>query len=126
MKDFRSLKVWQNAHQLSLAVYRATRDFPRDEQYGLTSQIRRSSYSIGANIAEGCGKDTDADLKNYLQIAMGSSSELENYLILARDLEYIHKEEYDSLQGELVSVRKMLNAFIQRLKSSRQSPIAMS
>ncbi len=119
MKDFRNLKVWQEAHQLSLAVYRVTKDFPRDEQYGLTSQIRRSSFSVGANISEGCGKDTDADLKRYLQIAMGSSSELENYLILARDLEYIHKEEYDSLQSALVNVRKMLNAFIQRLKTSR-------
>ncbi len=119
MKDFRDLKVWQKSHQLSLAVYRVTKDFPRNEQYGLTNQIRRSCFSIGANIAEGCGKDTDADLKRYLQIAMGSSSELENYLILARDLNYILKEEYSTLQDELVNVRKMLNAFIQRLKSSR-------
>ena len=119
MKDFRGLKVWQDAHRPTLTVYGITKGFPKGEQYGLTSQIRRSSYSIGANIGEGCGKDTDADLKRYLQIAMGSSSELDNYLILARDLEYMNMEEYKSLQDELTSVRKMLNALIQRLKSFR-------
>ncbi len=118
MKDFRNLKVWQKAHQLTLSTYWSTRNFPKEEMYGLTSQMRRASFSIGANIAEGCGKDSDADLKKYLQIAMGSSSELENYVILAKDLQYIQLKEFDALQSDLASVRKMLNVFIQRLKGS--------
>ncbi|HTP14049.1 MAG TPA: four helix bundle protein [Bacteroidota bacterium] len=119
MKDFRNLKVWEKAHQLSLTVYQRTREFPKDELYGLTSQIRRASFSIGANIAEGCGKDTDAELKRYLQIAMGSSSELENYLILAHDLKYVRKDDYEMMMSNLIEIRKMLNAFIQKLKASR-------
>jgi four helix bundle protein len=119
MKDFRSLQVWQKSHQLSLSIYKATRDFPKDELYSLTNQVRRSSVSIGANIAEGCGKDSDAELRRYLLIAMGSSSELENYLLLARDLEYLENTEYEILQKELVELRKMLNAFIQKLKANR-------
>lgn len=119
MKDFRSLKVWQKSHQLSLSVYKATRDFPKDELYGLTNQIRRASASIGANIAEGCGKDSDAELRRYLLIAMGSSSEQENYLLLARDLEHLENTEYEVLQKELVELRKMMNAFIQKLKANR-------
>ena len=118
MKDFRNLKVWEKAHTLSLSIYRCTRTFPKDEVYGLTSQMRRASTSIGANIAEGCGKDSDAELKRYLLIAMGSSSELENYLLLARDLEYFGHEEYARIQTDLVDVRKMLNAFIQKLKTN--------
>jgi len=77
MKDFRELKVWEKAHQLTLSVYQVTRNYPKEETYGLTSQIRRASASIPANIAEGCGKAGDADLARYMQIAMGSSSELE-------------------------------------------------
>lgn len=120
MKDFHSLKVWQKSHQLSLWIYKATRDFPKEELYGLTNQIRRASSSIGANIAEGCGKDSDAELRRYLLIAMGSSSELENYLLLARDLEYLKSEGYTKLQEELTELRKMLNAFIHKLKANSQ------
>ena len=118
MKDFRTLKVWEKAHKLSLSIYKCTRTFPKDELYGMTSQIRRASSSIGANIAEGCGKDSDAELRRYFIIAMGSSSELENYLLLAKDLEYVGQEEYVKIQNELIEVRKMLNAFIQKLTKS--------
>jgi four helix bundle protein len=85
MKDFRQLKVWEKAHQLALEVYNATKGFPKEELYGLTSQIRRSSMSIPTNIAEGCGRNTDADFARFLQMAMGSASETEYQLILARD-----------------------------------------
>jgi four helix bundle protein len=119
MKDFRNLKVWEKSHQLSIFIYKTTVKFPKNELYGLTNQIRRASTSIGANIAEGCGKDTDAELKRYLQIAMGSSSELDNFLLLARDLEYLDGKEYNTLQSELTKLRKMLNAFIQKLKANR-------
>jgi four helix bundle protein len=116
MKDFHNLKIWERSHQLTLSIYRATRGFPKDELYSLTNQVRRASSSIGANIAEGCGKDSDSDLKRYLLIAMGSSSELENYLVLAKDLEYLEKDTYEVLQRELTEFKKMLNAFFQKLK----------
>ena len=117
MQDFRKLRVWQKAHQLSLDIYKATKRFPKDEIYGLTSQIRRATVSIGANIAEGSGKDSNIEFKRFLSIAMGSSSELENHLLLARDLEYLDKTEYDKFQADLVEVRKMLNVFIQKLRT---------
>ena len=83
MKDFRQLKVWEKAHQLALAVYKATKDFPKEELYGSTSQIRRASMSIPTNIAEGCGRNTDAEFARFLQISMGSASETEYQLMLA-------------------------------------------
>jgi four helix bundle protein len=119
MKDFRSLKVWERSHALTLMVYKATEGFPRQEIYALTSQIQRAAVSIPANIAEGCGKDSDAELKRYFLIAMGSSSELEYLLLLARDLDYLPTESHQTMTNELVEIRKMLNAFIQKLKASR-------
>jgi four helix bundle protein len=86
VKDFRRLKVWERSHRLTLQVYVHTRSFPKDELYGLTAQIRRAAVSIGANIAEGCGRRGDAELGRFLQIAMGSACELEYHLLLARDL----------------------------------------
>ena len=93
MKDFRELKVWQKAHELTLAVYKVTAAFPREEQYGLTSQIRRACSSIAANLAEGCGRNNvlstlapgDPEFARYCSIAMGSASELEYHLLLAKN-----------------------------------------
>ena len=119
MKDFRSLKVWEKSHALTLAIYKATEGFPKQELYSLTNQIQRAAVSIPANIAEGCGKDSDAELKRYFTIAMGSASELEYLLLLAHDLGYLQEKVYQSIQIELVETRKMLNAFIQRLKANR-------
>jgi len=116
MKDFRKLFVWEKAHKLTLEIYRVTSSFPREELYGLTSQIRRASVSIPANIAEGCGRDSERELLRFMRIAMGSSSELEYEIILAHDLGYLSDEEFIKVQGDLVEVRKMLNAFIQKLK----------
>ena len=118
MKDFRTLKVWDRSHSLTLEVYKATENFPKQEIYGLTSQIQRAAVSIPTNIAEGCGKDSDAELKRYFLIAMGSSSELEYLLLLAHDLGYLPNDPYKNLHEELVEIRKMLNAFIQWLKKS--------
>ena len=89
MKDFKELKVWSKAHELTVAIYRLTRTFPRDEIYGLTSQERRSTASIGANIAEGCGRHSDGELARFLQIARGSASETEYHLLLAKDLRFL-------------------------------------
>lgn len=118
MKDFRSLKVWEKAHALTLAIYKSTEQFPKQELYALTNQIQRAAVSIPANIAEGCGKDSDAELKRYFSIAMGSSSELEYLLLLARDLGYLQANTYQSIQTDLIETRKMLNAFIQKLKAN--------
>jgi four helix bundle protein len=117
MRDFHKLKVWERAHELTLKVYLATQDFPREELYGLTSQMRRSSASIPTNIAEGCGRESKAETIQFFNMSVGSSSELEYQLILARDLHYMKGENYSALSSELVDVRRMLFSFIQRLKT---------
>jgi four helix bundle protein len=117
VQDYRHLKVWEKAHQLTLAVYKATVPFPKDELYGLTSQIRRACTSIPANIAEGCGRDGDAEFARFLRIAMGSASELDYHLLLARDLGFLNEMVYEQLENELREVRRMLNVFIQKLKA---------
>ena len=114
MKDFRKLRVWEKAHKLTLDIYGVTSQFPTEERYGLTSQIRRASVSIPANIAEGCGRDSEGELLRFVRIAMGSSSELEYELILAHELGYLSDKEFNIIQNDLVAVRKMLNAFIQK------------
>ncbi len=119
MKDFRKLKVWEKAHALTLAIYKVTEGFPKHEVYALTSQIQRAAVSIPANIAEGCGKGTDPELAHYFQIAMASSSELEYLLLLANGLGYIAADTHARLNDNLVEVRKMLNAFLQTLRSNR-------
>lgn len=117
MQDFRKLKVWEKGHELTLAVYRATARFPREELYGLTSQIRRASSSVPANIAEGCGRSGKAELARYLQVAAGSASELEYHLLLARDLELLGEKQYEELQAKVSEVKKMLSSFIQKLRA---------
>ena len=119
MRNFRDLKVWEKAHRLVLAVYQATRDFPKDERYGLTSQIRRSCASIPANIAEGCGRKGDAELARFMQIAMGSASELEYHLLLAHDLNVLKGSDYERLTEGVTEVKRMLTSFIQRLRADR-------
>jgi four helix bundle protein len=116
MKDFRDLKVWHKAHQLTLEVYAATGSFPKEERYGLTSQIRRASASIPANIAEGCGRSSDAELARFLQIAMGSASELEYHLLLAHDLKLLPSNDYRRLESQTLEVKRMLAPLINRLR----------
>lgn len=118
MKDFRKLNVWEKAHELTLEIYRITSKFPSEEKYGLTNQIRRASVSIPTNIAEGCGRDSEGELLRFMRIAMGSSSELEYELLLAHELGYLSNDEFKLVKEDLVIVRKMLNAFIQKLKSN--------
>lgn len=120
MKDFKSLLIWEWAHKLVLKLYKITVAFPKEEVYGLTSQIRRSASSVPTNIAEGCGRNTDGDLYRFLCISMGSASELEYQLLLCYDLKYISEETYLILEKKLVELKKMLNAFIQKLKVNSQ------
>ena len=119
MKDFRDLLVWQKAHQLGLAVYRLTANFPRHELYGLTTQLRRSASSIPANLAEGCGRNGDAELARFCSIAMGSASELEYHLLLARDLNLLNAADYTALANQTTEVKRMLTGLQQKLTADR-------
>ena len=119
MKDFRKLNVWQKAHLLALRTYRATADFPRDELYGLTTQVRRACVSIPANIAEGCGREGEAEFGRFLQIALGSASELEYHLFLAFELRFLNDKEYELLNSQVSEVKRMLTALIKKLKAGR-------
>lgn len=119
MKDFRQLKVWEKSHLLALAIYKATKDFPKEELYALTSQMRRASMSIQTNIAEGYGRNTDADFARLLQMAMGSASETEYELILARDLEFLSKEKYEKLHNRVEEVKHMLASLLKTLRADR-------
>jgi four helix bundle protein len=116
MQDFRKLKVWEKGHQLTLGVYKATAVFPKEELYGLTSQIRRASASIPANIAEGCGRGGRKELARFLLMAMGSASELEYHLLLARDLSFLKREAYGPLGAQAVGVKRMLASLIQKVQ----------
>jgi four helix bundle protein len=119
MKDFRRLKVWEKAHCLTLKIYRVTTRFPREEMYGLTSQMRRCSSSMGANIAEGCGKSGNNELHRFLQMASGSASELDYHLLLARDLNYLAEADHVRIEKSLLEVRRMLTALIQEVGADR-------
>jgi four helix bundle protein len=119
MKDFKKQKVWQKSHQLTLDIYQATSNFPREELYGLTNQIRRACASIPANIAEGCGRSSEADFSRFLQIAMGSATELEYHLLLSHDLGILNDIDYENLSRETIEVKQMLTSFIKKLKADR-------
>ena len=119
MKDFHELKVWQKAHQLTLTIYQITASFPREELYGLTTQLRRSCSSIPANLAEGCGRNGDAEFARFCSIAMGSASELEYHLLLARDLKLIKAEDYQHLALRTTELKRMLTALHQKLNADR-------
>jgi len=121
VRNHEELEVWRKAHRLTLNIYRATERFPRSEMFGLNSQMRRAAGSIGANLAEGCGRWSDAELARYVQISMGSASELQNHLRLAKDLGFVDVAAYASLLRDLTSVRQMLTAFLQRLRGVRVS-----
>jgi four helix bundle protein len=117
VRDFRALKVWQKAHDVVLEVYRVTGTFPVDVRFGLTSQMRRCAGSIPANIAEGCGRDRDADFARFLQIAAGSASELEYHLLLSRDLGFLEGEVHQRLNFEVQEIKRMLTAFMAYLRT---------
>ena len=117
MKDFRKLVVWQKAHNLTVEIYKKTATFPRAEIYGLTSQIRRATTSVPANIAEGCGRKSEAEFGRFLQIAMGSASELEYHLLLARDLEYLPESDYAPFDSQVCEIKRMMISLIQKLKA---------
>lgn len=110
MAGYRDRQVWPRGHRVVLDVYILTATFPKEESYGLTSQMRRAAASIPANIAEGCGRGGSAELARFLRIALGSAAELDYHLLLARDLSFIERHDHDRLASELAEIRKMLHA----------------
>ena len=119
MKDFRDLQVWHKAHQLTLRIYQLTARFPPEERYGLTTQLRRASSSIAANVAEGCGRNGDAELARFCSIAMGSASELEYHLLLAKDLKLLDAPDHTALADQTTEVKRMLTGLHQKLTADR-------
>jgi four helix bundle protein len=112
MRNYRDLQVWTKAHKLTLDLYRVSQTFPREEIYGITSQLRRAAVSIGANLAEGCGRRTSTELARFVRIATGSASELDYHLLLSRDLGFINNEDFKRTSSDLTEVRKMLTSFL--------------
>jgi four helix bundle protein len=117
MRNFQKLEVWKKAHELTLAIYRLSAKFPSQERYGLTSQLQRASASIGANLAEGCGRETDADYKRFVQMASGSACEVEYHLILARDLALIDGPSHAALSADINEIKRMLCGLTQYLEN---------
>ena len=116
MRNYQDLQVWAKAHALTLDLYRISRGFPKEEIYGVTSQLRRAALSIGSNLAEGCGRRTSSELARFIRIAMGSASELDYQLIVCRDLGYLKHEDFQRIAKNLVEVRKMLTSFLTKVE----------
>ena len=118
MQNCKDLKVWEKAHQFTLKVYETTKLFPKEEIYSLTSQLRRASASIPANIAEGCGKNSQLNFANFLNIALGSANEAEYYLILSKDLKYLNAEDFEELLKTINEVKAMLIALNVKIRNN--------
>ena len=122
MSDYRDLEVWRLAHALRLAIYRLTSDYPRHEQFGLVTQTRRAASSITANIAEGAGRDSDPEYSRFLSYALGSANEVEDHLLLAKDLGYIPRGVWESLTADLSRIRSMLMGLRRYFQALRRKP----
>ena len=116
MRDFRKYSVWELGHELTLSVYHLTKSCPEEEKFGLISQMRRASYSIPSNIAEGCGRESDIEFARFLTIARGSASELEYFLILSKDLNLI-EEDFEALFDKVNKTKRSLNNLITKIKA---------
>ncbi len=117
MEDFKDLRVWEKAYELTLSVYKKTGGFPKEEMYGLTSQLRRATCSIGANIAEGCGRRSDPEMRRFLQIARGSANEVEFHLLLAKDLQFLTSDDFKNLETMVLEIQRMLASLVKRLSA---------
>lgn len=118
MQNYKELKVWEKSHRFTLKIYEITKGFPKDELFGLISQMRRASSSIPANIAEGCGKLTQLDLAKYLNISLGSANEVEYFLLLSKDLKYIGQNQFEELEILINEIKAMLIVLIQKVRGS--------
>jgi four helix bundle protein len=120
LKDFRDLKVWEKSHNLALLVYKYTQPFPKQEMFGLTSQMRRAAVSIPANIAEGCGRGGNFELARFLSIAMGSASELEYLLLISAGLGFLNRIDYKELELATTEVKRMLASLIAKINAEHR------
>lgn len=116
MQDYKSLKVWQNAHALALEVYSLTSKFPKEELYGLVNQIRRATISIAANIAEGSSRTSNKDFSRFLQISFGSAKEVEYEILLSKDLNFIEVESFEKIQHQIEEIKKMLVGLMKAIR----------
>jgi four helix bundle protein len=116
MQNYKDLKVWEKAHQFTLKIYDVSKQFPKEELYGLTNQLRRAASSVPANIAEGCGKNTNTDFAKYLNIALGSANESEYFVLLAKDLGYINDEDFKMLYELINEINAMLIALVAKVR----------
>jgi four helix bundle protein len=112
LRNHRDLQVWSKAYSLALELYRASRTFPKEELYGLTSQMRRAAVSVGANLAEGCGRRSNAEMGRFVRIAMGSAAELDHHLLLCKDLGFMADVDHRRFLANPTEVRKMLSALL--------------
>ncbi len=117
MRDFRKYTVWEQSHNLVLKLYGITKNFPSEEKFGLTSQLRRATTSIPTNISEGCAKASEKDFARYLGISFGSCQEVEYLILLSKDLDYLPSDTYELLQLEIVSIKKQLYYLIKKLNA---------
>lgn len=108
MRDFKKYEIWQLSHSITLEVYKITSKFPKEELYGLSSQIRRAVASIPTNICEGCGRNSDKEFNQFLNIALGSANETEYLLILAKDLNYLNRELFEVLEKEINIIKSKI------------------
>jgi len=122
LKNYKELKVWQKAYQLCITIYKITKHFPKEERYGLTSQIRRSAVSVPSNIAEGYGRKTTQEYMQSLYIAYGSHCELETQIMISKDLGYIKSDDFQELQQNIGDVERMLKALITSLRNKHLNP----
>jgi four helix bundle protein len=118
MRNFRKYQVWELGHQIRLDVYKLTNSFPKVEQYGLTRQMRRASSSVPANIAEGCGRESEVEFKRFLVIANGSATELEYFLILVKDLNLVSEKDIIELVGKVDQLKRSLNKLISKINTT--------
>ena len=116
MQNFKDLLLWQDSHKLVLDVYEATKKFPKEETFGIASQIRRAAVSIPCNIAEGCGRYTSKDFANFLQIALGSTNETDYLTLLAKDLNYFSENQYIGMQERINKIRAMNINLIEKVR----------
>ncbi len=117
MQNYKDLKIWEKVHLFTLKVYETTKNFPKEELYSLTNQFRRSAFSIPANIAEGCGKNSKQEFAHYLNIALGSANESEYFLILSKDLKYLKENSFEILLDLINEVKGMLIALVSKVRT---------
>jgi four helix bundle protein len=115
VRDFREVDVWRKAHELVLAVYQGTDSLHKSEVFGIAIQVRRAAIAVPTRIADGCGREGDAEFAAQLHKARAASSELEYLLLLTKDLGYLSSDAYEALREDIVTVRTMLSGLIRRM-----------